>query len=270
MTSSVLSTRSATDYQEFMWWWLHHSDDPERLACMLGSYFDESAIDGSGPASAVGGLILDRHSYGNLAIDWEVALEVNKLPKKYIHMKDFGQHGELASFPVDKQRALFFDLATVINEHKYYSVGSTLTPSEFKRHQPKLPKKHQMTIHGTCFVQAAMIQARIAEHDRYPHDIPFMLDRGCPDRKDVDTAHTFLSGGFPDFLSGFPSHAGGLTWENDEKFAALQAADVIAWAVRRRAAGESFGWHYEPLLAIINIKRNHFELKCLEAWMVDS
>jgi hypothetical protein len=44
---------------------------------------------------------------------------------------------------------------------------------------------------------------------------------------------------------------GGLTFEDDQSITALQAADLVCWAVRRRATGYPFTNGYEPLLDIL-------------------
>ena len=131
------------------------------------------------------------------------------------------------------------------NSNKDFSVGSSLTPEQYRNQFSFLRKKRRggrvedegLSIHTACFLQAAVCQAKWAEGQGYSYDIPFMSDEGCPDRKDIETAHDFLVRLFPDYLPPFPTHAGELTWGDDKKVPALQAADVVAWAVRRKAAG---------------------------------
>jgi hypothetical protein len=75
-----------------------------------------------------------------------------------------------------------------------------------------------------------------------------MFDQGCPDRPDVDAAHGYVI----NFQSPAPLRIGTIAWADDKKFPALQAADTIAWAVRRRAAGMMFKNGYEPLEQIFD------------------
>lgn len=236
---------------------------------MYGSYYDESAVDGGGPVSAVGGLWLDHGQYTWLGVDWDKAVSSGGTGKAFVHMKDFGDHGDLCDFPIDKKRVLLDRLAMVINEHKGLSIGSTLTPEQYKdefsflRKATKRDKRRgdpgeMLSIHATCFLQAAATQGRIAERIGYKYDIPFMLDQGCPDRPDIDRAHIFFKDEFPDlYMPDEPrivTHAGGLTWEDDTRFPALQAADVIAWAVRRKAANLPFDRGTEALESILEVR----------------
>ncbi len=152
------------------------------------------------------------------------------------------------------------------HKYKLASIGSTLDPADYRREFSFLKKAKNkrykpendelMSIHSACFLQAAVIQSKIALAMRYGHDIPFMLDAGCPDRACIDKAHAYLKEEFPhEFVfedgSQVKTYAGGITWEDDTKFSALQAADVVAWAVRRKASGKSFSGGTEPLEGIL-------------------
>jgi hypothetical protein len=256
MATVPLSTTAST-YPEFIWWWLHHSDDESRVATMLGSYYDESAVDGSGPVSAIGGLGLLHSNYTWLEIEWNECLAKNEIKQGYLHMKDFGEHGLLSDYPSAKRHKLFLGLTKIINEHKQFSIGSTLSPGEYQNHFSFMSKKgpaasRRLSIHSMCFLHAAVTQNGWADAARYESDIPFMLDEGCPDWADVKIAHRYLREEYPADEAPFPNRAGGLTWENDKKFPSLQAADVIAWTVRRKAANGQFNFGYEPLIEILD------------------
>jgi hypothetical protein len=54
-----------------------------------------------------------------------------------------------------------------------------------------------------------------------------------------------------------PLHVGSLTFA-DKNISALQAADVIAWAVRRRVSGISIGKGFQPISEIFSA--NHTEI----------
>jgi hypothetical protein len=254
--------------------WIEHSDDESRLALMLGSYYDESAVDGGGPVSCIGGLLLNHRGYTWLEIEWNNAVSESGIGKPYIHMKDFGEHGELANFPVASRERLFSRLSKIINSNKDFSVGSSLTPEEYKAQFFALTKRtrrkkdgdQRMSIHSACFLQAVVCQAKWAEAQGYTYDIPFMLDAGCPDRRDIDLAHAFLVNEFSAYQPPFPTHVGGLTWEDDKNFPQLQAADVVAWAVRRKASKSPFNRGYGPLLDILDEER-HIDSHFKKEWM---
>jgi hypothetical protein len=278
LPASVLSIDTASACSEFISLWPHHSGDPERIAVMLGSYYDESAVDGSGPVSAIGGLVLDYKQYSDIGLEWNRALARHDFPQSYIHMKDFGDDNPLANYPHDLKRMLLTDLAWIIEDNKFFSVESTLTPSQYKEHfgflkKARIGKKYKedederLSIHSACFMQAAVLHDKWAEECGYEPEIPFMLDEGCPDRDDIDRVHTDLRFNLLD-RPVVLKHLGGIMWQDDKKIPALQAADVIAWAVRRKAAHMDFDKGTEPLTRIFEKLHmpSHFEGE----WMKES
>ena len=212
--------------------------------------------------------MLNRRQHDWLRSEWNLAIGRAGIGKSFIHMKDFGEHGALASFPIDRKRSLLADLADIIADRKQFSIGSTLTPEEYKVNFSFLSKEadEYLSIHSACFLQAAITQAKWAEDIGYLYDIPFTLDEGCPDRDDIDKSHRFLIRDYPGYHPPFPTHAGDLTWEDDRKFPSLQAGDVIAWAVRRKAAGLPFNAGCEPLLGIFDDRHlySHFKKDWME------
>lgn len=239
---------------------------------MFGSYYDESAVDGSGPVAAIGGLMLDHGQYFDLSVEWDRALVSCKFPKRVVHMKDFGQHGDLADYNIDEKRKLLSKLAWVINDNKNISIGCTLNPEDYRAYLPRFLGsrgilKPEISIHGLCFLMAATAQAKWANGQNYEPDIPFMLDQGCPDRADIDKAHSFFRIDFPRLHPDVVTHAGGLTWEDDTKFPPLQAADIISWAVRRESAKLPFNNGNEPLAEVIDRKR-HYAVHLETDWFI--
>jgi hypothetical protein len=275
MTASVLSTDTAPAYSEFIWWWLHQSDDPERMAAVIGSYYDESSVDGGGPVSAVGGVVVRHRDATWLGIEWYKILD--KFPellrsdsdRPYVHMKEFGKDEALADLPVDSKRELFRQLTPLINEFKYQSIGATLTPQEYRDHFNFLPKQERVTIHTSCFVLVATVQAKLMKAGKYDYKVPFMLDRGIPQKESdaLDVAHKFITGCLPDYQPEHDYQAGGLTWEDDKEIPCLQVADIVAWTVRRDRAKLPFDKGVESLRDILTVKHSpaHYE----DSWMAD-
>jgi hypothetical protein len=179
-------------------------------------------------------------------------------------MKDFGAHGELAHLSPQARNDLFRDLVRVILRHKFISIAGKLTHAQFEAHFSFLSEKENQTIHGACFLVTAVAMTKWADMNGCKYEIPFLLDDGCPDRKDVDKAHDFMVN---HFQKTYPSHFGPLEWGDDEKIVALQAADVIAWATRRRSANEIFANGFEPLMDLFD--GHHLEHEYEDAWMAE-
>lgn len=277
MTSSVLSTDLDLDYREFIWRWIHrHSDDPERIAVMISGYYDESSVDGGSPISAVGGiLMLHRDAIWFEQAWYEVLADFPWLlksasGKRYVHMKAFGKHQALASIDSDERRRLFCRLVPLINDFKHSSIGASLTPEEYRSSVRGIPKQERLTIHTICFISAAIMQAKILTSVKYEYKVPFMLDNGIP-RLEYDAltvAHKFITGQIPNWQPQHDFKAGGLVWEDDKEHPWLQAADIVAWAVRRDRAQKPFeNVGFESCRDILTVKHNPARIE--RDWLLD-
>ena len=86
-----------------------------------------------------------------------------------------------------------------------------------------------------CFILAVMTNHKLAG-EKYAGRIPFILDTGNPLADHVRKAHAAML----DFQKGCFIHPGGLHFDDDTSFGVLQAADVIAWGVRRQESDKAF------------------------------
>lgn len=116
---------------EGIWGVMHHSDDPKRGAFPIVCYVDDSGTQESGMSAVVGGPVIVKEDYGSFNLGWDHALTIHKVTGP-IHMKEFGRpDGRLGYLTDDERQALFSDLVTVINNHKLYSISSSITEQEF-------------------------------------------------------------------------------------------------------------------------------------------
>ena len=178
-----------------------------KMAAVLTCYLDESAVDGGSAVSAVGGLVLNNKGCYWLGEEWRKAVAKHSLGKGFVHMKDFGADDDLRKVSVESRGRLFCDLAKIINDNKAFSIEGTLTPDQYRRHFGFLSSEENLSIHAMCFFVAATTQGKWADEVGYRDDIPFVLDDGCTDQRDVEGAHHFLVNVFQ---PSNPVHAGGL------------------------------------------------------------
>jgi len=234
-----------------------------RLAAMLHCYLDESATEGDTPVAVVAGVVLEMDRFAWLDIAWQRAI-IKHQAEPYIHMKDFAQHGRFKGWSARARTALFTDLAEIIMEHKRYSIAARLMPSEYNRHFSAFPPDRKLSIYSMCFLMLAMVQGRYAENSKYKDKIPFLMDDGNKYWAEVKHAHNFLANAFQEI---YPVHVGSLSFGDDKEVRALQAADVIAWTVRRKISGGAFTNGFEPLLDVLG--ETHLEHPVEEAWMAE-
>ncbi len=89
-----------------------------------------------------------------------------------------------------------------------------------------------------------------------------MLDDGNSNRLEVERVHKYL---VEELEPKIP--VGELDFGDDSTCRQLQAADVVAWTVRRKRSGDGFRDHLEPLESILT--KNHVDQRFEEKWMAD-
>jgi len=220
-------------------------------------YLDESGTDNNCDVAVVGGLILDMGQFYWLGQELQCVLSRHKITPP-LHMYEFGKDQKLGHLNSESRRALFQDVARVINDNKAMSIASTLRREDYRRAFDGLTK---LSMYGASFVQVAMMNDTAMKKGGYKGSIRYLLDTGNPNRSDVNDAETVLSSYKCD--NGFNLESIG--FESDDDNSALQAADVVSWSVRRRlSSGLKSG--FEPLQEILESK--HEELAYKDEWMI--
>jgi hypothetical protein len=228
-----------------LWWAMQHSDDPALETFAVNLYLDESATDGGTPEAVVAGILTNRAGFLGLDESWKECLASHKL--KALHMKDFGQHGSLAALQAEGRKAIFSDAVSIINKYKLYSVGASITYAKYmEKLSPAI--RDAMSVYGFCFILSAYAEHLRAVHNKYDKNIGFILDFGNPYAAHVLEAHAALKR----WQDTKPLNVGSLKFEDDKVVSALQAADLVAWSVRRRLTKSPFGNGFEPLLGIFD------------------
>jgi hypothetical protein len=87
--------------------------------------------------------------------------------------------------------------------------------------------------------------------------LSFVLDDGNPNKKHIVE-------GKPVLLKAYPRVVG-IEFLSDHNVNALQAADVLSWAVRRDLSGGTFGSGFEPLKGLFD--QHHLNFNYEEEWM---
>ncbi|MGD0232397.1 MAG: DUF3800 domain-containing protein [Syntrophorhabdales bacterium] len=240
---------SRRDYLEGVWWVLHRSDDPDKKAVVMTCYLDDSGTDNQGPVAVSGGILVNKANFLHFDEKWTFLLDRYKVrdhkDNRRLHMKDFRSTNKHLSRR--EQRALFLGLSDLINSHKYISVAATLTHDQFKTLVHDEIKEHT-GMHFFCFLLCAFHVHGQAEYMKFNERIAFLLEHQEEHEEEILRAH----GQWIRRQEQQELHMGTLGF-SDEKFSALQAADVVAWGVRRQLSGLPFPFEFEPILDILRV-----------------
>ena len=252
--------KSQLAYRREVWLLLHNSESSTNETAAVRLYLDESGTDESSPQAVVGGLLINYSHYLNFEQTWDEILADHGITPP-LHMKEFGKDRRLGAISRCCRKELFVRVVELIRSHRVGTLEATLSPREYVDNLPK-PIRDHMSIYGMCFSVAAVQNHRLAETANYQGRIPFIMDAGNPYAEHVRIAHR-------NFLQlqreGGSLHAGGLYFDDDAEFGVLQAADVIAWGVRRIASGLAMPPGMEPIQDLFDSNHSRADFKA--EWM---
>jgi hypothetical protein len=162
-------------------------------------------------------------------------------------MKDFGQHGRFAEMQPKDRTAIFSRAVQIIKDHNICTVAVTLEHATYKTILGKL--KGMMGVYGLAFVGCVVATHKLARSQNYTRNIAFVMDTGNPYAAHVLAGHAAIQEKQTD---EFFVNLGSLTFADDNKVTALQAADLVCWATRRRATGLPFLEGFDVLEGILD------------------
>ena len=246
------------EYLAEVWFTMHHSDDPNRQTTFLTCYLDDSGTDKKNPDAVVGGIVIDRTSSVPFDAEWMELLEEYKIkpyPKRTVrvlHMNEFGPHGKDNHLSLKERFELFTKGVATINKYKKYSVAGTLSKVTYDAIVIDEGQR-AFSEYGFCFISCAFQNHVILEGEDYKEDMAYLLDEGNEHAQHILGAYQ----GIKEWQKDSPFHVGSLGFDDDEKWSTLQAADVVAWAVRRRMDRARFVDGYEPIQKVYG--ENHHQ-----------
>ena len=224
---------------------------PEDRSANVRLYLDESGTnDPSTPEAVIGGMLINDSYHLHFEESWRVLLKEFGVQAP-LHMREFTPHGRLANISSADRRRLFVRVVDLISYHRIASLAAVLTNQEYEAAIP-LEIRNQFSVYAMCFNLIVVMNHKLAEGS-YGSPIPFILDSGNPYAEHVRQAHAAAMRfqRQEHFLN-----VGSLQFEDDSTLGALQAADVIAWGVRRRLSRRPFPAGFEPIPQIFEHGHN--------------
>ncbi len=251
----MINTIINNKHLEHLWFVMHHSEDPNKKALALHCYIDESGTDKNNDpnniTAVMGGIVLDKDGFFAFDRKWQKLLRDNQ-DIKAIHMKEFGLHGRLGHFSEEGKRVLFTEAANIINRYKIQSFDVSLNKKQFDNCVPQVIAKHMGGFYGFCFQLFVQSFHSYSLKEKLEDGIAYLLDDGNEFKQYIlysyDAIKRLQKGKI--FF-----HVGSLSFDDDEKVSALQAADIISWGVRRIQNIGELKNGFEPIHRILT--KNH-------------
>ena len=241
-------------YRNQVWSAMTNSKDPNQRIGVMRLYLDESGgKDPNTPHALVGGLLIGLAEFQPFEDAWDSLLKEFSIEPP-LHMKEFGRpHGKFAKLSDCCRHDLFSGVAELICTYPQLTMSASLKNQDVAAAFNK-EIADKFSVYGVCFLRVAYLNHCLAVHNNYPHPIPFFLDTGNPHKNRVTAIHDLL---VRVQRKGIFLHIGSLTFDDDTNFGVLQAADVIAWAERRRLSSIPLNYPFEPLQRIFASHSRH-------------
>jgi hypothetical protein len=216
---------------------------------MVTCYIDESGTDSDLPIAVLAGLVLDWEGVFWLSCQWNQALAKHNITGP-IHMREFTPNGRFREVSHDNRRALFSDLVKIITSNKLVSLAY-----QYRLHFDGLSK---LSMYGACFVNLmTLVGEAVKVHGPHRWPLDYILDSG-------NSYKHHIVEGSPVLLKAYP-RVTRIDFQSDDQVCALQAADVLSWAVRRDLSNGSFHHGFEPIRELFDAYHSNFEYK--PEWM---
>ena len=228
-----------------LWFLLHHSEEDDRLVLGLTSYYDDSGSDDGSRLVTIGGPAMSRIQFKEFSKRWARMLARHRIEPP-LHISDFVGMGKYAGWYPEFKRSLFLDVSRLINEHKLYSFSVAVPQAEFKGELGEDVRRVTIGPYAFAFFSAVIAHQHIsAKLKAGPLKNAYMLDCGFGYQQQLFAAHAVIVNN--ETLAGGFRHTGALAFSPDDSVPALQAADAIAWASRKRELNGSLPVGFEPL-----------------------
>jgi hypothetical protein len=228
---------------------MQQPDNPRRRGMALTCYCDDSGSDDLSKIAVVGGLLLSENRFIALCEGWQRILREFRLDK--IHMRDFARsHGRYSAMAPEMKKALFNSIASVINEHKIYSVSAAIPQAEYRQLLTPAICREFMGAYALGFMVVTVINRMAVALTDYDCRTIYLIDKGLEHHHEqLNGAHTVIA--HIEKREG-EAFTGPIASDLDDNNFALQAADVVAWTYHRKLESPEFGSEFEPLLPIVD------------------
>jgi len=250
----VSSLEEQEDYIDDLWFTLHHSEEENRLVLGLRHYLDDSGSDDGSPVVTCGGPIMSRIDFKAFSGRWAKVYERNQFVgytlQPPLHMSDFIGMGKYAGLRPEFKRALFRDVARLINDHKLYSLSIAVPQTDFANEISEDVRKSLIGPYAFAFFVLILANQTLSESlESGPLKTSYLVDCGFGHQDQLNQAHKLIVD-FEIALGGF-RHTGALATDSDDGIPPLQAADAIAWASRKMQLQGSLPEGFEPLSEVL-------------------
>jgi hypothetical protein len=196
-------------------------------------FLDDSGSDGegSGPVFVLAGYVSWAEAWKPFSGEWQAALKEGK-PIEYFKMREANSlKGEFLGWSAPDRDAKVDSLASVIINRVEFGVTNAIFWEDLEKVSAEFPEvplhPYDIMFHGSMSVTTNYVRRNYAPDSRVGFTFDEQGKMGTRAARVYDHIQPVLTPEEQSVILGRPEH------KNDKLFYPLQAADMIAWQVRR-------------------------------------
>ncbi|HTW64889.1 MAG TPA: DUF3800 domain-containing protein [Bryobacteraceae bacterium] len=210
---------------------------------MITCYLDDSDSEEFG---FIGGIVVTKDQYDKLNEAWNIVLRKYRL--ECIHMNDFVRpQGRYVGMHYELKLSLFKDIARTIRNNRIWSLSLGVDLRTFEGIVPSVATKKFIRPYTFAFYFAVELNSAMCLRHQYHGRVAYLVDHGKFEHQLMEAHKSALKW---ERVAGIPRYIGPMAFDSDTNNNALQAADVVVWAARRKRHG-GLSDEFKPLEQIL-------------------
>jgi hypothetical protein len=225
----------------------------KRILVMLQGYTDDSGSDGTRPPFVLAAYLLEAEKWADFSDEWKI--ELGRNPKiKYFKMNEAASgDGEFLGVPIEFRRYKIRNLLAIIKKHNLEGIDIHISWEDYRAHlETNAPEN--VTPYGLLFFGLLDALERYqVKKGIYPEKMELAFDEQGKAGQLAIMFYSMLKAQnrlpAENMISGTPRML------DDVVYVPLQAADMLAWTIRRSLdedkSLQDWNWVHEELFSTI-------------------
>ncbi len=228
---------------------------------MLQAYIDDSGNIGDSPVFVLAGFASTADRWQSFSSEWDAALNISP-SLAYFKTKEAAQgSGEFKGWKVDAITGRVSELVRIIDNHAAFGIGCVVDCAGYKNVFPGKVARAMDNPYFMAFFGVMNCLMRLQDRIGNPKKVDYIFDQQMFEDQRVLNAWGLYKRYAPATAIG---RIGGTPrFESDRDFLPLQAADLLAWKIRREEYDKSKDKKH-PLLSIISFQNLHIEIDYID------
>ena len=204
-----------------------------RKLFMLTAFFDDSGTDGNGPFCVLAGYISDVERWKAFSDAWDKELRTEPKIEQFKMSQAHSKRGPFWGWDNDARERKVIRLAEIVNQHAIAGIASIVSNKAYQEEAKGCLPDTIDHPYWLCFQQIIMETLRVHGDELGGGKINFVFDS---QGQGYERRGALIHAGWREIFEATPyaNLLGSITFADDRDVLPLQAADLLAWHVRRR------------------------------------